>query len=288
MSKTLRLVFPQWQGGNNPNYVFGSELLSHIVPQSNKAETIRVTVEKDFSQELPLENGVIGESGLLEQLAEAERILAEKAPEKVITLGGDCSISQAPFDYLHGRYPESLGILWLDAHSDMSTIKDSTRGHMMVLGNLLGHGAPQFAEKVQHPFKVEQVMLAGLKYEELRPCDHQVDDLKMNYLTPAELAEDSQLLIEWINQNQFKQLAIHFDLDVLSPQDFRSINPGKPYLDLEKFPAPIGTMTLDQIGRIIQDVSEKTEIVGFSIGEHLPWDAINLRRTLESVEIFSE
>ncbi|EOH80583.1 arginase family protein [Enterococcus malodoratus] len=288
MSKTLRLVFPQWQGGNNPNYVFGSELLSHIVPQSNKAETIRVTVEKDFSQELPLENGVIGESGLLEQLAEAERILAEKAPEKVITLGGDCSISQAPFDYLHGRYPESLGILWLDAHSDMSTIKDSTRGHMMVLGNLLGHGAPQFSEKVQHPFKVEQIMLAGLKYEELRPCDHQVDDLKMKYLTPAELAEDSQLLIEWINQNQFKQLAIHFDLDVLSPQDFRSINPGKPYLDLEKFPAPIGTMTLDQIGRIIQDVSEKTEIVGFSIGEHLPWDAINLRRTLESVEIFSE
>lgn len=288
MSKTLRLVFPQWQGGNNPNYVFGSELLSHIVPQSNKAETIRVAVEKDFSQELPLENGVIGESGLLEQLAEAERILVEKAPEKVITLGGDCSISQAPFDYLHGRYPESLGILWLDAHSDMSTIKDSTRGHMMVLGNLLGHGAPQFAEKVQYPFKVEQVMLAGLKYEELRPCDHQVDDLKMNYLTPAELAEDSQLLIEWINQNQFKQLAIHFDLDVLSPQDFRSINPGKPYLDLEKFPAPIGTMTLDQIGRIIQDVSEKTEIVGFSIGEHLPWDAINLRRTLESVEIFSE
>ncbi|BBM18658.1 arginase [Enterococcus avium] len=288
MSKTLRLVFPQWQGGNNPNYVFGSELLSHIVPQSNKAETIRVTVEKDFSQELPLENGVIGESGLLEQLAEAERILAEKAPEKVITLGGDCSISQAPFDYLHGRYPESLGILWLDAHSDMSTIKDSTRGHMMVLGNLLGQGAPQFSEKVQHPFKVEQVMLAGLKYEELRPCDHQVDDLKMNYLTPAELAEDSQLLIEWINQNQFKQLAIHFDLDVLSPQDFRSINPGKPYLDLEKFPVPIGTMTLDQIGGIIQDVSEKTEIVGFSIGEHLPWDAINLRRTLESVEIFSE
>lgn len=288
MSKTLRLVFPQWQGGNNPNYVFGSELLSHIVPQSNKAETIRVTVEKDFSQELPLENGVIGESGLLKQLAEAERILAEKAPEKVITLGGDCSISQAPFDYLHGRYSESLGILWLDAHSDMSTIKDSTRGHMMVLGNLLGHGAPQFSEKVQHPFKVEQIMLAGLKYEELRPCDHQVDDLKMNYLTPAELAEDSQLLIEWINQNQFKQLAIHFDLDVLSPQDFRSINPGKPNLDLEKFPAPIGTMTLDQIGRIIQDVSEKVEIVGFSIGEHLPWDAINLRRTLESVEIFSE
>lgn len=116
MSKTLRLVFPQWQGGNNPNYVFGSELLSHIVPQSSTAETIQVTVDKNLEQELPLENGVIGESGLLKQLAEAAKILEEKSPDKVITLGGDCSISQAPFDYLHGKHPDSLGILWLDAH----------------------------------------------------------------------------------------------------------------------------------------------------------------------------
>lgn len=288
MSKTLRLVFPQWQGGNDPNYVFGSELLSHIVPPSTKAETIRVTVDEALSQELPLENGVLGESGLLRQLAEAAKVLEEKRPDKVITLGGDCSISQAPFDYLHGRYPDSLGILWLDAHSDMSTINDSTRGHMMVLGNLLGQGAPSFAEKVQHPFKVEQVLLAGLKYQELRPCDHQVDELNMNYLTPEELANDSQPLIDWICQNQFKQLAIHFDLDVLSPQDFRSTKPAKPYLAVEQFPAPVGTMTLEQIARIIGDVAKKTEIVGFSIGEHIPWDAINLRKALEGVEIFRE
>jgi hypothetical protein len=29
---TLRLVFPQWQGGNNPPYYFGSELLSWLAP----------------------------------------------------------------------------------------------------------------------------------------------------------------------------------------------------------------------------------------------------------------
>ena len=170
----------------------------------------------------------------------------------------------------------------------MSTINDSNREHMMVLGNLLGHGAPQFAEKVQHPFKVEQVMLAGLKYEELRPCDHQVKELQMNYLTPDKLAADSQALVGWINQNHIKQLAIHFDLDVLSPQDFRSTHPGKPHLAIDKFPAPVGIMTLDQITRIIHDVSEKAEIVGFSIGEHLPWDAINLRNALASMEIFRE
>lgn len=288
MSKTLRLVFPQWQGGNNPDYVFGSELLRHIVPQSNTAETIQITVDEDTSQELLIENGVIGGKGLLKQLSEASRVLMEKQPEKVITLGGDCSISQAPFDYLHGKYPNSLGILWLDAHSDMSTIKDSQKGHMHVLGNLLGHGVPKFAKETCHPFTVEQIMLAGLKYEELRPCDHQVDSLKMNYLTPDKLIEDSHSIIDWMTQNQLKHLAIHFDLDVLSPLDYRSINPGKPYLDVEKFPAPVGTMTLEQIARIIKDVSERAEIVGFSIGEHLPWDAINLRRALEDVAIFSE
>ena len=65
MSNTLRLVFPQWQGGNNPNYVFGSELLRHIVPQSNKAETIQITVDENTSQELPIENGVIGGLSLI-------------------------------------------------------------------------------------------------------------------------------------------------------------------------------------------------------------------------------
>lgn len=288
MTKTLRLIFPQWQGGNNPNYVFGSLLLGHIVPPGDKAETIQIMIDEDTSQELSIENGVIGGDGLLKQMSEATKVLVEKAPDKVITLGGDCSISQAPFDYLHGKYPDSLGILWLDAHSDMSTINDSQKGHMHVLGNLLGQGAPQFAEKVCHPFKVEQVMLAGLKYEELRPCDHQVNDLKMNYLTPDKLVDDSRLIIDWITQNQFKHLAIHFDLDVLSPQDYRSINPGKPYLEIEKFPAPVGAMTLEQITRIMKDVSEQTEIVGFSIGENLPWDAINLRKALESVEIFRD
>ncbi len=29
-SKTLRLIFPQWQGGNNPPYYLGSQLLSFL------------------------------------------------------------------------------------------------------------------------------------------------------------------------------------------------------------------------------------------------------------------
>lgn len=31
-NKTLRILFPQWQGGNNPPYYLGSLLLSYLSP----------------------------------------------------------------------------------------------------------------------------------------------------------------------------------------------------------------------------------------------------------------
>lgn len=81
---------------------------------------------------------------------------------------------------------------------------------------------------------------------------------------------------------------MHWDLDVLSPNDFRAILTGMPYIDLDSFPAAVGRMTLDEIERILNDVSEKAEIVGFSIAEHMPWDAMNLRKTLLNISIFKD
>ncbi len=40
--KTLRMVFPQWQGGINPNYVFGSELLAYIAPPAQKMKPLKL------------------------------------------------------------------------------------------------------------------------------------------------------------------------------------------------------------------------------------------------------
>ena len=34
---TLRLLFPQWQGGNNPPYFFGSQLLAWLAPPAQGA-----------------------------------------------------------------------------------------------------------------------------------------------------------------------------------------------------------------------------------------------------------
>jgi arginase len=41
--QTLRLNLPQWQGGNQPEYRFGAQLLAWLAPKSvGPVETVRV------------------------------------------------------------------------------------------------------------------------------------------------------------------------------------------------------------------------------------------------------
>lgn len=47
--KTIRLLMPQWQGGNNPNYSFGAELLAWLAPDSDQP-LIHVPIQKKKSQ----------------------------------------------------------------------------------------------------------------------------------------------------------------------------------------------------------------------------------------------
>lgn len=286
--KTIRLILPQWQGGVNPDYVFGAEVLAFIAPPSHTAETYKIIVNEDFDTPLKTENGIDGETSLLLQLEETARILELKNPDKIIVFGGDCSISQAPFDYLSGLYGESLGVLWLDAHPDISTLEDTTHNHEMVLGSIIGHGAPQFAEKMKHPIDKKRVLYAGLIEKDLRHMDRAVHSLNMKVVTPADLMDNSNAIIEWIKENNIKQIAVHFDLDVVSPDDFRSTYPAKPYQKREEFNVAIGELSLNQVVRILGDAGSYAEIVGLCIAEHMPWDAINLRNALSKISIFND
>ena len=286
--KTLRIVFPQWQGGVNPNYVFGSELLSHIAPPSISDETVEIKVDKNFDADLSSIDGVDAGDMLIKQMEETERVLKDRQPDRVIIFGGDCSVTQAPFDYLKSKYADKLGILWLDAHPDVSGTTNSSHLHEMVLANLLGQNLSSDITKVKHPFKPDEVMLAGLIEEDLREMDMACKELNLRIAAPAELKAGSQAILKWVEESGIEYLAVHWDLDVLSPNDFRAIMTARPYIDLDRFPAAVGRMTINEVGRILKDVSEKAEIVGLGITEHMPWDAMNLRRVLSGISIFND
>ena len=286
MTANLRLVLPQWQGGVNPNYWLGSAILAALVPTSQQTPTVTIPVATDFDGALATVDHVDKAGALQQQLIATQQVLAARQPRRVITLGGDCSISAAPFDYLSGQYGDDFGVVWLDAHPDVATNQLSTHFHEMVLASLLHHGAPAFDELLSHPVAPAKTLLAGLIAAELRPVDQQVNTLKLAHLTPEDLVQRPKKLTAWLQQNRVKHVAVHWDLDVLSPQDFHSILPAEPGLDLTKFGAAIGTMTLAAVTQFLKQVSQQSDLVGLSIAEHMPWDALRLRQTLQQLTIF--
>ena len=287
MSKTIRLVYPDWMGGANKNYAFGSKLLSMLMPQTDKTEILEVPVNKDFDKELAVEEEVTEKSTLLRQQKVASAMLEAKAPEKIITIGGPCSAEQAPINYLHGLYPDA-GLIWIDVHPDITKPGDYPNEHAMVLGNLMGEGCPEFAALVDHPFKPENIMYAGLKTDEMETYEKKyMAGYKIRCATPDQLkAEGSKPVIDWIREKGFKHMIVHFDLDVLSPEAFYSLLCNEPLTGPTPF--VVGAMNLTEITKLLVDIDNAVELVGLGICEYMPWDAIHLRHTMEQIKIFKD
>ena len=83
---TIRLVFPQWQGGANPDYAFGAELLALIVPPSSNAKTIEIPCSRDFDERDEPDAEIAGTRGLLTQAEVARIVLDMHTPDRTIEL----------------------------------------------------------------------------------------------------------------------------------------------------------------------------------------------------------
>ncbi len=282
-NKTIRLLMPQWQGGNNPNYSFGAELLAWLAPQ-NEQPLIRVPLHEPEGNQLEVERGIFGRNQVMNQLKSAQQIIAAHQPDKIIMFGGDCLVEQAPFAYLNERYNGELGLIWIDSHPDISTPKQFENSHTMVLGNLLGKGDKEFANEVKVPIKPGKVFFAGLE-ETFSHETELIQKLGMKTASTKELIENPSAIKKWIVEQNIKHLAIHLDLDVLDPSAFRSLIFANPD-SKEPIDFPMGKMHFPQLTEIIHEASKVTNLVGLGITEHLPWDSINLKNLLSTVSIF--
>lgn len=190
-------------------------------------------------------------------------------------------MEQAPFDYLHGKYPENTAVIWIDAHPDFSRPADCPNEHAMVLGNLMGDGAPEFADMVKHPFRKEDVIYVGLAADHMETWEEEYQkEYQIKYLTPQQLDKNSDALLSWIQENGYQQVLIHWDLDVLSPDDFRSLLCAKPHIPPVSY--AVGQMTLDQVIRILKDISGIVNVAALGITEFLPWDIMRFQKNWEN------
>ncbi|MFF2090873.1 arginase family protein [Paenibacillus sp. NPDC058174] len=281
--QTIRLLMPQWQGGNNANYSFGAELLAWLAPD-NDQPLIHVPVQPYNGVPLENENGIYGRKQLLEQLESAQHIIRAHKPDRIVMFGGDCLVEQAPFAYLNERYNGELGLIWIDAHSDLVRITGYDNGHTLPLGNLLGEGDAEFAKHVKIPLKPENVFIAGFDVPTEQDTEI-IGRLGIRTAGTKELMNCTASIKDWIKQSGIKHLAIHLDLDVLDPKAFRSLlfaNPEAPY----DFSAA-GTMQLSGLLHLLKELAQETDVVGLGITEHMPWDAINLKNLLGEIPILN-
>ncbi|MBD5356400.1 MAG: arginase family protein [Bacteroides sp.] len=286
-NKTIRLIYPQWQGANiarwlpdlppeeaSRGYYLGSMLLEFLAPKT-ACETFRVPVSIDVSERNE-KDGVLDRDILTLQTKAALDILKIANPDKVITLGGECSVSVPVFSYLAAKYGDEVAVIWIDAHPDITLPGDDYNGyHAMALTAIMGKGDRAIIRQLPANISKRMVCLAGLRECEYPYIEKRVEELGLSHFSPAELANDSRPVIEWLYKSNASKVMIHFDMDVMDPSDIlAAVADG-----------PEGGLKLKEVVRLINDIAREKELVALTIAEPMPRLAIRLKKMLSELPL---
>lgn len=282
--KTIRLLYPDHVSGGLDTYYFGANLMQYILPQNANQKLVRVDVVPPDGKEKTVTEGITAEDEVLSGIQDAQKKIAEETPDRIITIGGNCLVSLAPFDYLHGIY-KNTGIIWIDAHPDVSTVKDGYPfAHAMVMGSLLGGGAEPLKRQMKNPFfKPDQLLYVGLQ-----PLhDYQEDYLSsvgVNYKIQDKSFVPDDEIRAFIRR--FEHILVHFDIDVLDEHLFHSTYYANP--ELVGDGAGGGKMTIGKLSEILQLITVESDVVGFTVAEYLPFDEERLHNMFTKIKLFTE
>ena len=280
--KTIRLLYPDHVSGGLDTYYFGADLLQYILPQNPNQPVVKVDIIPPNSKEKAVTNGIYAEKEVLLGIRDAQEKISKENPDRIITIGGNCMVSLAPFDYLHGKY-KKVGIIWIDAHPDVSTLNDGyPNAHAMVLGSLLGHGAAQLTREIKNSlFKPDEIFYIGLQplhdYQE-----KYLDDMGVKYKVQDQTFVSSSEINDFIGR--FDHILIHFDIDVLDEHFFHSTYFANS--ELVGDGAGGGKMTIEKLSEVLRLITENTDVVGFTIAEYLPFDEHRLHKMFAEINLF--
>ena len=226
---TLRLIYPQWQGGDiaslvpelskkdsSLGYYLGAELLEFLAPKNIASTTAKVPISLEYSRES--KNGILNYDEIVAQSKAALEILNTHKPDKILTLGGECSVSVVPFSYLAHKYSGDVAIVWIDAHKDLNLQGDSYEGyHAMALAACFGLiDTDGIARILPAHFNPKDSILVGVR--DFEGKKERLEEIGVKYLSPEE-ARDSTKLLEWLKSRGKSKVVVHFDLDVLDPSE---------------------------------------------------------------------
>lgn len=281
--KTIRLLYPDYLSGGLETYYFGANLLAHILPENENQPLLKVPVASPDGKERQVTDGIYAKEEVTAGIRSAMEILEQEKPDKIITIGGNCIVSQASFDYLHGLY-DNLGIIWIDAHPDVSQVKDEyPNAHAMVLGSLMGSGDPALSGLMKNrKFQADEILYVGL--QGLHAYQEQfLRNAKVNFKVQTEEFVSEKEILEFTER--FDHILVHLDIDVLDPGLFHSTYFANG--ELVGDGSGGGRMTVEDLSGILKLITGKADVVGFTVAEYLPFDEHRLHKMFSSLELFT-
>lgn len=290
--KTLRLIYPQWQGGIISHFVpectpeeatlgysLGATLLDVLAPKPSGQVAAVVPVSMRLEKERPVKHGVSDFDAIAEQTRAALTILESEAPDRVVTLGGECSVSVSAFTYLAKKYGEKTAVLWIDAHPDLNRPGDDYTGyHAMALAACLGEAGDEIGSWLPATIDKSRAFIAGLReWDPQGGTSARQKALGIPHASPEALRKTNAPVLEWLESVGAEKVVVHLDLDVLDPKEI-----------ISAVGVVEGGMRIDEIVRLLRDVAESCDIVGLTVAEHMPRTAIQLRRMLAQLPLVAD
>lgn len=282
--KTIRLLYPDYLSGGLETYYFGAKLLAHILPENEKQPLLEVKIAPPDGKQRDVSGGIYARDEVVAGIKQAAEVIEAAKPDKIITIGGNCIVSQAPFDYLHGIY-DNVGIIWIDAHPDVSTAKDGyPNAHAMVLGSLMGHGDSVLSGLMKnHKFGADELLYVGL--QELHGYQEKfLKDMNVDYRIQTEAFISDDEINNFIRR--FDHILVHLDIDVLDASLFHSTYFANK--DLVGDGSGSGRMTMEKLACVLKCITENADVVGFTIAEYLPFDKHKLHNLFAGIRIFDD
>jgi arginase len=280
----LRLVWPQWQGAGTESvrslapefpfdvarrgYSVGTKVLQAVLPD-HAGPTAVVPVEMS-DVGLEERDGIEAKTVVLQQLRAALTIIREHDPARITTLGGECSVSMAPFSYLIDKYGEDLAILWIDSHPDMGTGEtDYPRYHAIVVSALTGHGDSELLNILPATTSTDRVALVGMHDWTDPTLPAIAEEWGLTVFAPDVLRSTSTPLLDWLHKTGATKAAVHFDVDTIDANEIR--------LGLG---ADLGGLTTSEARRVVADINGHADVVALTIAEYIPRQVKHVQQLL--------
>lgn len=286
-NETVRLVYPQWQGGDIARwlpeipdaaeaargYLLGAQVLDFVVPPGEQ-RTLVVPVATE-RRERRVTEGVLDLDEIEEQTGAALRLLEEANPRRVVTVGGECSVSVVPFTFLASRYEGDVAMVWIDAHPDITLPGDVYAGyHAMAAAACLGLGHERIIRQLPGRIERENVLFVGLRDWEREEIRERQKALGLKHLSPEDVRSRPEALREWLRGCNATKVVVHLDLDVLDPEEIIAAVGVSP-----------DGMRMGEVVEAIRAVAEEKELVGLTVAEYMPRTLIRIRDMLTQIPL---